>query len=112
MNIEKVRAEVFESEEQKLQFNKKYCNPPLDYSKYSADIKYNETAILRENLILEKKKKQDEEALEKIILEKKDTKDFELWKKQMEENDNKIKLEEVAKRKIMIELSKENTEEL
>jgi len=93
---------------QELQFNKKYCGPIKDFSKIPAEIKYNETAILRENLTLQKKKKEEEEALNKIIIEKKDTKDFDIWKKEMEEKDNLKRLEEIAKRKIMSDLSKEN----
>ena len=108
-NLNRLKAEAEENLQKVLQFDKKYCGPITDFSKAPAEIKYNETAILRENLTLLKKRKEEEAALERIILEKKDTKDFEIWQKEMEEKDNIKRLEEIAKRKIMSDLSKENT---
>jgi len=112
MNLERLKVEAEEKFLQEVQFNKKYCGPIKDFSKTPTEIKYNEAAILRENLILLKKKKEEEEKLNRIIIEKKDTKEFEIWKKEMEENDNIKRMEEISKRKILNELSKENTQDI
>ena len=55
MNKEIIAAEVEERFQKELQFDKKYRNPPKNFNNFPAEIKYNETAILRENLILVKK---------------------------------------------------------
>ena len=106
-NKEKIKEEVEKQIESTLQFNKKFYNPPKDYSKIPADIKYNETAIIKEEYLIEKKRKEEEEALKKILIEKKDTKDYERWVAEMKLKDDLIRMEEVQKRKIELDLNKE-----
>ncbi len=106
-NKEKIKEEVEKQIESTLQFNKKFYNPPKDYSKIPADIKYNETAIIKEEYLIEKKRKEEEEALNKILIEKKDTKDYERWVAEMKLKDDLIRMEEVQKRKIELDLNKE-----
>lgn len=97
VNLPKIKEEVEKKREAELQFNKKYCNPPKDFSNKQAIVKYNETAILREEYLIQKKKKKEEEELNKIIIEKKDSKEFERWKREQEEKENLLRLEEIAK---------------
>ena len=106
-NKEKIKEEVEKQIESTLQFNKKFYNPPKDYSKIPADIKYNETAIIKEENLIEKKRKEEEEALNKILIEKKDTKDYERWVAEMKLKDDLIRMEEVQKRKIELDLNRE-----
>ena len=106
-NKEKIKEEVEKQIESTLQFNKKFYNPPKDYSKIPADIKYNETAIIKEEYLIEKKRKEEEEALNKILIEKKDTKDYERWVAEMKLKDDLIRMEEVQKRKIELDLNRE-----
>ena len=106
-NKEKIKEEVEKQIESTLQFNKKFYNPPKDYSKIPADIKYNETAIIKEEYLIEKKRKEEEEALKKILIEKKDTKDYERWVAEMKLKDDLIRMEEVQKRKIELDLNRE-----
>jgi hypothetical protein len=106
-NIEKIREEVTQKLENSLQFNKKYCNPPKDFSKNSGDVNYNQTAILREDYLIEKKRKEEEENLKRILIEKTDSKDHMKWIKEMKLKDDIEKLEEIQKRKIELNLNRE-----
>ena len=106
-NIEKIREEVTKKLENSLQFNKKYSNPPKDFSKNSGDVNYNQTAILREDYLIEKKRKEEEENLKKILIEKTDSKDHMKWIKEMKLKDDIEKLEEIQKRKIELNLNRE-----
>ena len=106
-NIDKISKEVNQKREQELQFDKKYSKPLKDFNKSSANIKYNETAILREEHLIKKKQKDEEAKLNKILVEKKDSKEFERWKREMEERDNLLRDEEITKRKLELDLNRE-----
>lgn len=106
-NIEKISELVNKKIESELQFNNRYTNPPKDFSTKQANVKYNETAILREEYLIQKKKRQEEEELQKILIEKKDHKEYDRWKREMEERDNILKMQEIQKRKLELELNRE-----
>ena len=107
MNSQKIKEEVEKKIENTLQFNNRYCNPPKDFTKYSGDVKYNQTAILREDYLIEKKRKEEEEALKKILIEKKDNNEYEKWVSEMKLKDDIIKMQEIQKRKIELDLNRE-----
>jgi len=99
---------LFEMEEAaKYDFNKKFFNEPLDYNAYPSNIKFNEAAIIREEFLIKKKEKEEEERLNKIIIEKKDSAEYERWKREMEKRDEVIRMEEINKRKIKLQLANE-----
>ena len=100
-NFEKIKAEVDEKREAAKQFNNKYMNPIKDFSKCEADVRYNEAAIIREEYLIDKKNKEEEAALNKILIEKKDSKEFERWQSDI------IKMQEIEKRKLELELNRE-----
>ena len=106
-NIEKIREEVENKIKSTLQFNNKYMNPIKDFSKCDADVKYNEAAVIREEFLINKKKKEEEEALNKILIEKKDSNEFHRWQNEMNIKDDIIKMQEIEKRKIELELNRE-----
>ncbi len=106
-NIEKIAKEITEKRDNELQFNKKYHIPLKDFSQVPANVKYNETAILREEYLINKKKKQEEEELNKIIVEKKDAKEFERWRREMEERDDLLRMEEINRRKLELDLNRQ-----
>ena len=106
-NIEKIREEVEKKIQSTLQFDNKYMNPIKDFSKCEADVKYNEAAIIREEYLIDKKNKEDEAALNKILVEKKDSKEFERWQSEMKIKDDIIKMQEIEKRKLELELNRE-----
>ena len=106
-NIEKIRDEVENKIQSTLQFDNKYMNPIKDFSKCDADVKYNEAAIIREEYLIDKKNKEEEAALNKILIEKKDSKEFETWQSEMKIKDDIIKMQEIEKRKLELELNRE-----
>ena len=106
-NIEKIRDEVENKILSTLQFDNKYMNPIKDFSKCDADVKYNEAAIIREEYLIDKKNKEEEAALNKILIEKKDSKEFERWQSEMKIKDDIIKMQEIEKRKLELELNRE-----
>ena len=105
-NLEKVRKEVEDKIEATRQFNNKYINPLPDFSQKEADVKYNEAAIIREEYLIDKKTKEEEAALKKILIEKKDSKEFERWQAEMKIKDDIIKMQEIEKRKLELELNR------
>lgn len=105
-NLEKIKQQVEEKMKKDLEFTP-YYNAPKDFSNEPANVKYNETAILREEYLILKKKKQEEEDLNKILIEKKDSKEYERWRREMEEKDNLLRMEEIQKRKLELELNRE-----
>ena len=82
-------------------------NPIKDFSKCDADVRYNEAAIIREEYLIDKKNKEEEAALNKILVEKKDSKEFERWQSEMKIKDDIIKMQEIEKRKLELELNRE-----
>ena len=107
MNLEKIKEEVENKIKASLQFDNKYMNPIKDFSKCEADVKYNEAAIIREEYLIDKKNKEEEAALNKILVEKKDSKEFERWQSEMKIKDDIIKMQEIEKRKLELELNRE-----
>ena len=106
-NLEKIKEEVENDIQKTLQFNNKYSQPMKDFSKYQGDVKYNETAIIREEYLIDKKNKEEEAALNKILIEKKDSKEFDRWVTEMKIRDDILRMEEVDKRKLENELNRE-----
>ena len=105
-NLEKIRDEVESKIQATLQFDNKYMNPIKDFSKCEADVKYNEAAIIREEYLIDKKNKEEEAALNKILVEKKDSKEFERWQNEMKIKDDIIKMQEIEKRKLELEMNR------
>ena len=106
-NLEKIREEVENEIQKTLQFNNKYCLPLKDFSKFKGDVKYNETAIIREEYLIDKKNKEEQAALNKILIEKKDSREFDRWVAEMKIRDDILKMQEIDKRKLELDLNKE-----
>ena len=106
-NLEKIKEEVEKQIESTLQFNNKYVNPPLDYSKYKGDVKYNEAGILREEFNINKNKKSEEEELKRKLIEKTDNSDYERFLSENRERDNILNYEKIQKRRIELGMARE-----
>ena len=76
-NKEKIKEEIEKKIESTLQFNNKYVNPPIDYSKFNGDVKYNEAGILREEFNINRNKKNEEDELKRKLIEKTDSSEYE-----------------------------------
>ena len=104
---EKSKGFDLETDKRPTNLENKYMNPIKDFSKCEADVKYNEAAIIREEYLIDKKNKEEEAALNKILIEKKDSKEFERWQSEMKIKDDIIKMQEIEKRKLELELNRE-----
>ena len=106
-NIDKIRNLEEQKLKKELKFNKVFTNPMKDFDKYKADVKYNEAAILKEEYLLDKKNKEEENELNRILIEKKDRKEFDRWVNEMKVKDDIERLEKIDKRKIELMLNRE-----
>ena len=106
-NIDKIRNLEEQKLKKELKFNKVFTNPMKDFDKYKADVKYNEAAILKEEYLLDKKNKEEENELNRILIEKKDRKEFDRWVNEMKIKDDIERLEKIDKRKIELMLNRE-----
>ena len=76
-NINQIREEVEKKFESTLQFNNKYVNPDIDYSKHKGDVKYNEAGLYREEFNINRNKKNEENELKRKLIEKTDSSEYE-----------------------------------
>ena len=106
-NIDKIRNLEEQKLKKELKFNKVFTNPMKDFDKYKADVKYNAAAILKEEYLLDKKNKEEENELNRILIEKKDRKEFDRWVNEMKIKDDIERLEKIDKRKIELMLNRE-----
>ena len=106
-NIDKIRNLVENNIKKNLKFNQKYAIPMKNFEKFKADIKYNEAAILKEEYMIDKKNKEEEEELNKYLIEKKDRKEFDKWVNDMKIKDEIENIEKIDRRKIELMLNRE-----
>ena len=106
-NIDKIRELEEKKIQKELKFNQKFAKPMKDFDKYKADVKYNEAAILKEEYMIDKKNKEEENELNKILIEKKDRKEFDRWVNEMKIKDDIDRLEKIDKRKLELMLNRE-----
>ena len=106
-NIDKIRNLEEQKLKKELKFNKVFTNQMKDFDKYKADVKYNEAAILKEEYLLDKKNKEEENELNRILIEKKDRKEFDRWVNEMKIKDDIERLEKIDERKIELMLNRE-----
>lgn len=106
-NLGKIQEEQEAKLKEMLQFDAKYVNPIKDFSTIKADVHYNETAIIREEFLINSKLKEEEEKLNQILIEKIDSKEYERWISEMKQKDDILKIEKIQKRKIELNLNRQ-----
>ena len=109
MNYDKIKEEVEKKLNDTLDFDKKYSNKIPDFSKINADVKYNEAAIIREEFLIDKNKKEIEKEMNRRLIEKTDNKEFNRWVNEMKIKEDIDNLEKIQKRKIALEMTRETT---
>ncbi len=109
MNYDKIKEEVEKKINDTLQFDNKYCKKIPDFSKNNADVKYNEAAIIREEYLIDKNKKEIEKEMNRKLIEKTDSKEFDRWVSEMKVKEDIEKIELIQKRKIKLEMTRETT---
>ena len=106
-NKEKIKEEIEKKIESTLQFNNKYVNPPIDYSKFNGDVKYNEAGILREEFNINKNKKNEENELKRKLIEKTDSSEYERFLSENRERDDILNMQKIQKRRIELGLARD-----
>ena len=109
MNYDKIKEEVEKKLNDTLDFNKKYSIKIPDFNNKNADVKYNEAAIIREEFLIDKNKKEIEKEMNRRLIEKTDDKEFNRWVSEMKIKEDIENLEKIQKRKIALEMTRETT---
>jgi hypothetical protein len=78
-----------------------------DFSTNQADVKLNVAALKREKHLIDKEEKQNADLLAQMEMGLKDASEFYRWQREMEQKDDIEKIEYVQKKKIEMELSRE-----
>ena len=106
-NLNKIKEEVEKKFESTLQFNNKYVNPDIDYSKHKGDVKYNEAGLFREEFNINRNKKNEENELKRKLIEKTDSSEYERYLSENRERDNILNMQKVEKRKLELGMVRE-----
>lgn len=78
-----------------------------DFLTKQADVKLNVAALKREKHLIDKEEKQNADLLAQMEMGLKDASEFYRWQREMEQKDDIEKIEYVQKKKIEMELSRE-----
>ena len=107
MYKDKIIKEVEQEQQKLLQFNKKYHEPPLSFKEIEAEVKVNAAAILREEYLLQKKAIEEEKKLKSYEVDLHNSGEFDRWQKEMKEKDKIERQEEMQKRKLEMQMARE-----
>ena len=105
--FEKVKEELTKHREDEIKFNMKHAREMPDFSKKEAPVKLNSAAVIREGHYLKKKEEQDLKLIKDFEMNLRDEKEFERWKREMEEKDDIERVEHIQKKKIEMEMTRE-----
>ena len=89
----------------------KHAREMPDFEKKEAVIKLNTVAVLREGHYIKKKQEEEEKLLKDFEMNLRDEKEFERWKREMNEKEDIERLEHIQKKKIEMELAREEAME-
>ena len=103
--IDAVRREVEENKSKELAFNNTYVHPIPDYSKTPAKVRYNASAVYREDYLFRKQQAKDAIILKQYETELRDQTEFLIWQKEMKTKDKSDQLELIVKRKEQAKIS-------
>mgnify|MGYP007086849300 FL=1 len=78
-----------------------------DFDKREANVRLNVAALKREEYLIDKEEVERETALGEMAMGLKDASEFKRWKREMDEADEVERLEHIAKKKIEMELARE-----
>ena len=100
---EEVEAEIVKT----LQFEGNRPRPMPNFDKYDANVKLNVAALKREKHLIDLEEREAKEKLDQMAMGLKDTSEFDRWKAEMNEKDEIERLEHIQKKKIEMELARE-----
>lgn len=91
----------------KLKFEGNKPRKMPDFDKKEANVRLNVAALKREKHLIDKEEVEREIALAEMAMGLKDASEFNRWKREMDEADEVARLEHIAKKKIEMELARE-----
>lgn len=85
----------------------KHAREMPDFEKKEAVIKLNSAAVMREGYQLKKQEEQEKKILKDFEMNLRDEKEYERWKQEMYEKEEIERIEHIQKKKIEMELARE-----
>lgn len=106
--IDRVKEEVERNFVKQLKFGEDFKPRPVpDFEKHKADVKLNVAALKREKNLIDREERENAEMLKQMAMGLKDSSEFVRWQREMNQKDDIEKIEYVQKKKIEMELSRE-----
>ena len=90
-----------------LQFSGTKARKMPNFNKVEAPVKLTAAAVKREALALKKAAEKEEKRLKDLEWNQRDETEFVTWKKEMDERENVLRLEQIQRKKIEMELCRE-----
>ena len=78
-----------------------------DFEKKEANVKLNVAALKREKYLIDKEEEEYKTKIAEMAMGLKDASEFNRWKREMDEADEIARLEHISKKKIEMELARE-----
>lgn len=85
----------------------RYAKELPDFSRVEAPVKLTTAAVLREGHALKVRAEQEAKIMKELEVNMRDEKEFERWRREMDEKDEVERLEHIMKKKIEMELARE-----
>ena len=105
--FDKVKQEVEEAIVKELKFEGIKPRKMPNFEKAEADVKLNVAALKREKHLIDKEEREAMARLDEMAMGLKDASEFNRWKQEMNEKDEIERLEHIQKKKIEMELARE-----
>ena len=105
--VVKVKEEVEEAITRELKFEGVKPKPVPNFDKKEANVKLNVAALKREKHLIDKEEREAEARLAEMAMGLKDAGEFNRWRAEMDEKDEIERLEHIQKKKIEMELARE-----
>ena len=104
---QQVHVQVEESIQQTLKFEGNRPRKMPNFDKVQANVKLNVAALKREKHLIDLEEREEVAKLEEMAMGLKDASEFNRWKAEMNEKDEIERLEHIQKKKIEMELARE-----
>ena len=105
--FEKKKEEINKERDKELKFEGMKSKPAPDFDKVEAPVKLTAAAVKREALALKKADEIEQKRLKDLEYNQRDETDFMRWKQEMDEREDILRLEHIQRKKIEMELSRE-----
>ena len=105
--VETVKKEVEAQIQKDINFDGPKPLKMPDFEKKEANVKLNVAALKREKYLIDKEEIEQETKLAEMAMGLKDASEFNRWKREMDAADEVARLEHIAKKKIEMELARE-----